>query len=78
LNVGLPEKTDYSEATAEMIDKEISDIITTQYERALEILKGLEEILRKGARILLEKEKMEGAEIRALLATDETREREAE
>jgi len=67
LDMGLPEKTDYSEATAEMIDKEISDIITTQYQRALEILKGREEILRKGAHLLLEKEKIEGDEIRALL-----------
>lgn len=67
LNMGLPDTTDYSEATAEMIDKEISDIIATQYQRALEILKGREEILRKGAGLLLEKEKIEGEEIRALL-----------
>ena len=67
LDMGLSETTDYSEATAEMIDKEISDIITTQYERTLDILKGREEILRKGAHLLLEKEKIEGDEIRALL-----------
>jgi cell division protease FtsH len=67
IDMGLPEKTDYSEATAEMIDREISDIISTQYERALDILKSREDVLKKGAALLLEKEKIEGEEIRALL-----------
>jgi cell division protease FtsH len=67
IDMGMPEKSDYSEATAETIDREIGDIIATQYERALDILKSREDVLRKGAALLLEKEKIEGEEIRTLL-----------
>jgi len=49
--------TEYSEATAELIDHEIGDIISEQYEKALEILKGKKDILVKGAELLLDKEK---------------------
>ena len=59
---------DYSEATAEIIDKEIRESIRREYERALAILREKKEILIRGARLLLEKEKLDGEEIRALLA----------
>lgn len=62
-----PPRGDYSEATAEMIDAEIRTIIDEQYQRAKEILQSKKDILVKGASILLEKEKLEGEEIRALL-----------
>ena len=66
----MPEGTaDYSEVTAESIDGEIKAIIQTQYLRAVEILKEKEEILRKGAVILLEKEKIDAQEIKALLTS---------
>ena len=38
LGYGMSESPDYSEATSEMIDSEISQIISTQHQRALEIL----------------------------------------
>ncbi|QQR98718.1 MAG: ATP-dependent zinc metalloprotease FtsH [Sphingobacteriales bacterium] len=46
----------YSEKTAELIDKEISEIIESQYTRAKEILSANREKLDALAKILLEKE----------------------
>ncbi len=46
----------YSEQTAELIDKEISDIIETQYKRAIKILKDNKDKLTELAEVLLEKE----------------------
>jgi cell division protease FtsH len=59
---------EYSEATAEMIDKEINAIVSGQYERALGVLKGKRTILEKSVAVLLEKETIEGAELKALMA----------
>jgi len=65
----LPEATgEYSEATAEMIDKEINAIISAQYDRALDILRSKRGILEKSVSILLEKETIEGDELKALMA----------
>ncbi len=68
LGVAPREAGDYSEATAEIIDQEIREKIGREYERALAILREKKEILIRGARLLLEKEKLDSAEIRALLA----------
>jgi cell division protease FtsH len=68
IDMGMREGGDYSEATAEMIDREIRAIIAAQYDRALDILKVKQDVLEKGARLLLEKEKIDGEEIRALMA----------
>ncbi|MGB3608421.1 ATP-dependent zinc metalloprotease FtsH [Psychroserpens sp.] len=46
----------YSEQTAELIDKEISDIIEHQYQRAIELLKNNKDKLTQLAEVLLEKE----------------------
>ena len=46
----------YSERTAELIDKEISDIIEEQYGRALKILEENKDKLTELAEVLLEKE----------------------
>ena len=67
LDIGLQETGDYSNATAEAIDEEIKTIISTEYAKALEILKSKKDILQKGAELLLEKEKIEGAELKALM-----------
>jgi cell division protease FtsH len=69
LGVTPREAGDYSEATAEIIDLEIREGIRREYERALAILREKKEILIRGARLLLEKEKLDGEEIRALLAS---------
>lgn len=68
LGSGPREAGDYSEATAEIIDREIRESIRREYERALAILREKKEILIRGARLLLEKEKLDGEEIRSLLA----------
>lgn len=46
----------YSERTAEVIDKEISKIIETQYQRAIDLLKRHKDKLTQLAEILLERE----------------------
>jgi cell division protease FtsH len=69
INAGLPEQADYSETTAEKIDGEIKGIIFQEYEKALAILRDRKEVLSKGAKILLSKEKMDGEELKALLHT---------
>lgn len=61
--------TEYSEATAELIDNELRNIISEQYSKALEILNGKKDILEKGARLLLEKEKIEAVELKTLMGT---------
>ena len=67
LNIPMEGAVEYSEATAELIDSEVREIINQQYARALEILQQKREILDSGAALLLEKEKIEGAELRALM-----------
>jgi cell division protease FtsH len=46
----------YSEQTAELIDREISDIIEKQYQRALKILEANKDKLKQLAAVLLDKE----------------------
>ncbi len=46
----------YSEQTAELIDKEISDIIEKQYQRAIKLLQDNKDKLTELAEVLLEKE----------------------
>jgi cell division protease FtsH len=67
LDMGMREAGDYSDATAEAIDNEIKSVIGTEYARALDILRSKKDILQKGALLLLDKEKIEGAELKALM-----------
>jgi cell division protease FtsH len=62
LNLGLESAVEYSEATAEVIDNEVRQIISEQYSKALEILGEKKNILEKGAKLLLGKEKIDGEE----------------
>jgi cell division protease FtsH len=70
LNVPMEGASEYSEATAELIDNEVRQLISDQYAKAIEILREKRELLDKGADILLEKEKIEGEELKALLEVD--------
>jgi cell division protease FtsH len=63
----MPNTAEYSDATSEVIDEEIKKILDEQYEKALEILRGKKEILDKGAAILLEREKIDGEELKSLM-----------
>ena len=67
LDMGMEGSGEYSDSTAELIDHEVRNIINEQYEKALEILKGQKDILAKGAKILLDKEKIEGGELKTLM-----------
>jgi cell division protease FtsH len=67
LNLGLEGAVEYSEATAEVIDNEVREIISDQYSKALEILGEKKDVLERGAKLLLEKEKMDGEELKALM-----------
>jgi cell division protease FtsH len=70
LNLPMEGAVEYSEATAELIDSEVKQIITDQYSEAMDILREKREILDQGANILLEKEKIEGEELKAFMDVD--------
>ncbi|MEJ5329842.1 MAG: ATP-dependent zinc metalloprotease FtsH [Desulfobaccales bacterium] len=58
---------DYSEATAQEIDAEVRALVERAYQRAKEILTEKREVLERVAQHLLEKEVLEGEELRRLL-----------
>jgi cell division protease FtsH len=58
---------EYSQATAELIDQEIRDIIAKQFEKATDILRKYRKILDQGAEILLKVESIAGEEIKKLM-----------
>ena len=73
----------YSEQTAELIDKEISSIIETQYQRAIELLKENRDKLIELAEVLLKKEVIFKNNLEAIFGkrpfeTDEVFQSEAE
>ncbi len=70
LDTGVETKAEYSEATAQLIDSEVREIINKEYERAKAILNEKIALLKKGANMLLEKEKLEEDEIKALLKSE--------
>jgi len=59
---------DYSQATAEIIDTEVREIINRQYAVAIDILEKNRQALEKGAALLLEKETIEGESLKKMLA----------
>jgi cell division protease FtsH len=64
----MPEgQENYSQATAELIDQEVRDIITTQYAAARDILRDKRDILDEAAQALLEKEVIGGDELKKLM-----------
>jgi cell division protease FtsH len=67
LNIPMEGAVEYSEATAELIDGEVRQIINDQYSKAMELLRDKQEILTNGANILLDQEKIEGEELKALM-----------
>ncbi len=58
---------DYSEATAQEIDQEVSALMETAHRRAREILETRCPTLEKVAQVLLDKEVLEGDELREML-----------
>ena len=69
LDLGMPiERGLYSDDTARMIDDEVKQIITGAHNEARRILREHREVLERVTRRLLEKEVMEGDELRELMA----------
>jgi cell division protease FtsH len=68
---GYEGPVEYSEATAEMIDQEVREIIKQQYETAYNILDAKKSLLKKSAELLLEKETIEGDILKKLIAEDQ-------
>jgi cell division protease FtsH len=68
---GYQKTPEYSDATAQIIDGEVRDIITQQYETAKTILKAKKPLLKKCAELLLEKETVEGHTLKELMAQDQ-------
>jgi cell division protease FtsH len=67
LGMGMEGAVEYSESTAELIDNEVRDIIAEQYARAHSILEHKKDVLDKAAIVLLEREKIEGEDLKALM-----------
>ena len=66
LNPVSDNRGEYSDVTADLIDKEVQRIIDDQYERALKILKDKRRILDQAAVDLLKNEVIEGGDLKAL------------
>jgi cell division protease FtsH len=69
-DMGLPAAKDYSEQTAQVIDKEIKTILDSQYEVAKGILTTHKKVLEKGAALVLKEENIEGKRLEKLLDAD--------
>jgi cell division protease FtsH len=65
LDLGLgPRQREFSESTAQLIDKEIAGIIAETHRKVTDILTEQQSMLEKLAKILLEKESIEGEELK--------------
>jgi cell division protease FtsH len=68
LELGMPsERGLYSEETARLIDEEVKQIVSGAHNEARRILRERRDILERVTRQLLEKEVMEGEELRAIM-----------
>lgn len=66
----ISEEKDYSEHTAEMIDKEVSSLINNAFETAEKILTDNKEVLQKLVSELLEKETIEKEEFNVIVGIE--------
>ncbi|MBN1841700.1 MAG: ATP-dependent zinc metalloprotease FtsH [Deltaproteobacteria bacterium] len=71
-DMGMPSAKEYSEQTAEVIDREIKGILDSQYEVAKDILNKRKKVLDAGAALVLKEESIEGDRLKKLLESDET------
>ncbi|MCX7879261.1 MAG: ATP-dependent zinc metalloprotease FtsH [Ignavibacteria bacterium] len=67
----IAQPRDHSEATALIIDKEVRKILVDAYEKAESLLREKNELLHKTARVLLERETLEGEELDMLIRGEE-------
>jgi cell division protease FtsH len=72
LDMGLPQGSkEYSEETAREIDQEVKRLIDAAYKKVQEMLKANQDKLKLLAVVLLEKETVEGGDIRKILGLPE-------
>ncbi len=64
----IAQHRDFSEETAIRIDQQVKKIITAQYERAQSIIEDNRDVMVRLAECLLERETLEGVEIRRIVA----------
>ncbi|MDQ6652861.1 MAG: ATP-dependent zinc metalloprotease FtsH [Acidobacteriota bacterium] len=64
----IAQHRDFSEETAIRIDQEVKKIITAQYERAKSIIQDNRDVMIRLAECLLERESLDGVEIRRVVA----------
>jgi cell division protease FtsH len=75
LDMGLPSGAkEYSEDTAREIDQEVKRLVDESYSNVRELLSGNQDRLKTLATVLLEKETIEGDEIRKILGLPEKKE----
>ena len=65
-----PERGPYSEDTARLIDEEVKLIVSDSHNEARRILEEKRDLLEQVTRRLLDKEVMEGDELRAILEAE--------
>jgi cell division protease FtsH len=65
----IAQHRDYSEATAQKIDQEVTKLIDGSYQRAKTLLKENIDILHQLAEMLLERETVQGSELDELITT---------
>jgi cell division protease FtsH len=79
LDIGMPQGAkEYSEETAREIDQEVKRLIDSAYVKVREIISEKQDKLRTLAVVLLEKETIEGDEVRRLLGLPEKKGEEGE
>jgi len=66
-NMGMKGDAEYSEETARLIDHEVKEILDRQYDVALQILREKRGVMEEAVHLLLEKEKIQGEELMALM-----------
>lgn len=71
-DMGFSPKRDYSEDTAEAIDREVKAILDAQYQVAKDILTRRKDVLEKGAALVLKEEHIEGRQLKAILDADQS------
>jgi cell division protease FtsH len=77
LDIGMPQGAkEYSEETAREIDQEVKRLIDEAYHKVQETLAANQDKLRALAAVLLEKETIEGEEIRKILGLPEKKTQE--
>jgi cell division protease FtsH len=75
LDMGLPSGAkEYSEDTAREIDQEVKRLVDDSYDKVRGLLSGNQDRLKTLAAALLEKETIEGDEIRKILGLPEKKE----